>query len=909
MKSITFFVSFCIFFLPLNLCFANGPVVSPIGQQSVMVGGKINIYFSTVGPDITFSSTDLPSFISLIDNGDKSGFFSVNTLLGDEGNYLFHLETVGNSGTTIQPISLEVKAIPTGATIYYSDPINGDINNVGDSLNPYPGLEELFNSFPSFEAGDIIFCRDGFHGFPKIVGSNSDFVTITAQANHQPTTNKLFFANSNRWIVSGLDISPENEGTTELGEYVKFNTGARNIILENCKIYSIDDADIWTVNQDWYDNVGNGILQLGEDCIIRNNYLKNTYFSVTIQGKNNRFEYNTIDRFGGDAIRGLADNISISHNVIKNAIVDDYDDVGGNHDDAFQSWLIVYPPKNMVISGNQIFNYTDPDIPLLSPIMQGIVNFDGFMEDWVVENNLVVQDHPHGIALFGAKNCKVINNTVIRNPLQLFFFGENPWIRINPHKDGRSSFGNLVRNNYTGVLFFDFAPGTLDHNIVNADYSDYLADYDNWDFHPKAGSDLIDAGLKEDAPTTDNKDFVRLSSDPIDLGCFEFDANIYDIEPPSSPTNITINMVENSNIDLSWSASTDNVEVLFYLISTAGKTIRTNQTTCNIFSLTSATNYDIEIRAVDFSGNTSEPLLVNQSTTPIDLTSTYEILVPILKRDQQIRPNNKFFWVGLHEHSIGGIFNTQDASAVYPFQLPEIMAGMEIKRVDFRTTYNGLQNTPLGNVDLYGLDFDSENCVRGTDHWQGEFGNATAIGTPIKDDFVETNTVEGLISLDTSAQISLADFVNSQITNGMNVDDYLFLRLNIDVEDENFEALYKFSSTDDIDNGNRPYLVFTLGEIETGLEQLENNNLEVVLFPNPISVGEDFSLQYLSQVSGNFEIKITDIAGQVIWKTEASTFLNTKDVITIPNNITHSGMYFLQLNNGEQVFLKKIIVK
>ena len=33
--------------------------------------------------------------------------------------------------------------------------------------------------------------------------------------------------------------------------------------------------------------------------------------------------------------------------------------------------------------------------------------------DWVIENNVVIVDHWHGITLGGARNCRIVNNTVI----------------------------------------------------------------------------------------------------------------------------------------------------------------------------------------------------------------------------------------------------------------------------------------------------------------------------------------------------------------------------------------------------------------------------------------------------------------------------------------------------------------
>lgn len=39
--------------------------------------------------------------------------------------------------------------------------------------------------------------------------------------------------------------------------------------------------------------------------------------------------------------------------------------------------------------------------------------FDGWYDDFVVENNLIITNTYHGIAFYGARNCKIVNNTVV----------------------------------------------------------------------------------------------------------------------------------------------------------------------------------------------------------------------------------------------------------------------------------------------------------------------------------------------------------------------------------------------------------------------------------------------------------------------------------------------------------------
>ena len=55
----------------------------------------------------------------------------------------------------------------------------------------------------------------------------------------------------------------------------------------------------------------------------------------------------------------------------------------------------------LVLRGNTIINYEDPDQPHRGTL-QGIGCFDGMFVDWIIENNVIIVDHYHGITLSGA---------------------------------------------------------------------------------------------------------------------------------------------------------------------------------------------------------------------------------------------------------------------------------------------------------------------------------------------------------------------------------------------------------------------------------------------------------------------------------------------------------------------------
>src|SRR5205814_6494914 len=96
-----------------------------------------------------------------------------------------------------------------------------------------------------------------------------------------------------------------------------------------------------------------------------------------------------------------------------------------------------------------------------------------------------------------------------------------------------------------------------------------------------------------------------------------------DTQPPTVPTNLTGTAISSSQINLSWTASTDNVGVTGYLIERCQGTGCTNfvqigttaATTFNDTGLTAGTGYSYRVRATDAAGNLSAYSSVANATT------------------------------------------------------------------------------------------------------------------------------------------------------------------------------------------------------------------------------------------------------------------------------------------------------
>lgn len=95
-----------------------------------------------------------------------------------------------------------------------------------------------------------------------------------------------------------------------------------------------------------------------------------------------------------------------------------------------------------------------------------------------------------------------------------------------------------------------------------------------------------------------------------------------DIEPPASPGNLTASVQSSSQINLSWTASTDNVGVLGYKVYRSGVQVGTSSTaTYADTGLSVSTSYSYKVAAYDAAGNvSSQSAEVSAITKPTNQT-------------------------------------------------------------------------------------------------------------------------------------------------------------------------------------------------------------------------------------------------------------------------------------------------
>ena len=430
---------------------------------------------------------------------------------------------------------------------YYLDPAAGSFEGDGSLSDPWPGLNEIISAgmirshYPQehpwdkgdplvlrnpdapIKAGDTLRLLSGDYG--SITLSEMHFLlplTIETQPGHSATASELRIVASSNIIVAGLEIRPE-PGYEEAYTLVSVSSHnwqgpSYDVTVKNCTVYSVSDISSWGLDE-WNTLACSGVSAGGDRINVIDNTVLNVNFGISYTGNYGTVKGNTVRNFAGDGLRGIGNDLLFEGNTV----MDNYN-VNDNHDDGFQSWSLVQydqpPRERVVLRGNTIINCTDPGRPFQGGL-QGIGCFDGFFIDWIVENNLILVDHWHGITFLGARGVIVRNNTVVDTT------GVTPgpsWIMIGAHKDGRPSSGCLVQNNIAHSISMDPSFGLERGNIEIGDLSELdvlFSDPYAGDFSLARESPAVNTGVLDKRAITDINGDLRPKGRGVDIGAFE----------------------------------------------------------------------------------------------------------------------------------------------------------------------------------------------------------------------------------------------------------------------------------------------------------------------------------------------------------------------------------------------------
>ena len=415
-----------------------------------------------------------------------------------------------------------ILAGPVAAGNYYVAPPGTVAAGTPDGSEglPFASIPAAFAS-GKVKGGDTLLLKSGFYGDLE-VKANAAFdtpVTIMSQTDRLAHFDSILISGTSRnLILQNLSVWPRDplKGERYL---VRAYATTSDITVDNLVIRSAPDAKnfmSWDAAK-WEARKFSGILLEGDRSTAMRNKLTGVDHGVMVSGADSKILRNLINGYNGDGLRALGDRSLVKGNRVFNCVT-----TNENHDDGFQSFAgpsgVV---KGLVLDSNIIIEWTGAASHPLRCQLQGIGLFDGFYDDLVITNNLISATAYHGIAVYGGRRVKIVNNTVVNGRGEI---SKYPWIGLFDHKNGTPSSDALVANNL-GMTFLGASSTTLKVTLKNnsvigtpgAVFEGPLA----FDYRPKSTSGYIDTADAAAAPPRDLLNQRRPGGVKPDRGAYE----------------------------------------------------------------------------------------------------------------------------------------------------------------------------------------------------------------------------------------------------------------------------------------------------------------------------------------------------------------------------------------------------
>lgn len=388
----------------------------------------------------------------------------------------------------------------------------------GSAVSPWSDLQEVLDE-NTIQAGDRVILAGGVYGRLLIQNREmSEMTSVVVAEGQQAIFENVEIKGSANWSLTGFTVT--SEGLREQGEryHVRIDKNSRHIKIDSFTIYTVEDISDWSTD-DWNEKALDGIFSEAEYADIRNNKISNVNFGISTLGKHSIVANNEVKNFSGDGLRGLGDHSLFEENVVKNCY-----QVNSNHSDGFQSWSTGADGrpgtgviKDVTFRRNLILNFEDFNQPFVCKL-EGIGMFDGVYEDWTIENNIIAVDNWHGISVFGARNVRIKNNTV----MDIDYFPPGPaTITIISVSEGDPADASLVANNVANEIKIEGEGVERFGNIEIDDLDDVFVDIDDGDLRLPEDSEVIDNGEPDPKMTVDYFGNSRPSGKGLDVGAVE----------------------------------------------------------------------------------------------------------------------------------------------------------------------------------------------------------------------------------------------------------------------------------------------------------------------------------------------------------------------------------------------------
>ncbi len=350
-----------------------------------------------------------------------------------------------------------------------------------------------------------------------------------------------------------------------------------------------------------------------------------------------------------------------------------------------------------------------------------------------------------------------------------------------------------------------------------------------------------------------------------------------DTETPSAPTNLIVSNVTETSANIAWSASTDNVAVTGYDVYQGSAVIATvTNTNYNVTGLTAGTTYTFSIKAKDEAGNTS--LASNNVNITTNATSTSTIL------------SESYFESGWDNWTDGG-----NDCARYKGSLS--YEGNYSIRIRDNSGVNSSMTSQAYDISSYDtveveFYFYSYSMETGEDFWLRYYdGNSwQTVETYVSGtDFENTSFYVATVTLN-KADYNFANNAQFRFQNdaSANADQIFIDQVTITGKTGTTSAKGILASSK----------TTHVRYFDSGLELPET---DFKAYPNPVA-GDVLNIQLNDTEAKNVTYTISSMLGKVITR----GYL-TDDYINV-NNL-NTGIYLLEINDGEEKMVQKFIKK
>jgi Right handed beta helix region len=386
----------------------------------------------------------------------------------------------------------------------------------GSAGNPWGSVDAAFAS-KKIVAGDILLLQPGSHG--DIALQDMTFaqpVTIMSEKGKTAHVNSILARRDVHGVIfkDMMVWGPDNAS----GPLVFTDDTSSDLAFEGLIVQSRRDVSgrkSWSADQ-WVSRVRDGIMLFSPRTLVRGCKLRVVRLGISSAGANSQIWGNSVVDFAGDGIRAG------DYNLVRNNLVANSFRVDDNHNDGFQSWAGASGRVvGLILRRNRIYEWTYPNDHPLRGSLQGMGLFDGFYDDLVIANNIVSVTAQHGIAVYGARNARIVNNTVVSSDGQP---GRYPWLLIGPHKNGTPSSNVTFANNIAMAFLGTADPArsvVFSKNAVIATPAKLFRGTDRFDFRLKDDSGFIDKADPAFAPPLDVARNARPNGAGPDLGAYE----------------------------------------------------------------------------------------------------------------------------------------------------------------------------------------------------------------------------------------------------------------------------------------------------------------------------------------------------------------------------------------------------